>query len=111
MGFRFSEDYGRLLENAVFLEIKRKSKEIFYFQEKNECDFVIREGIKVKTAIQVCYELNLDNKEREIKGLIEALDYFKLKKGIIITSDQEEEIKEGDKKIRVIPFWKWALDN
>ncbi len=110
LGFRISEDLGRLLENMVFIELKRRRKEIFYFQEKNECDFVIREGIKIVEAIQVCYDFNEENREREINGLLEALRKFKLKEGLILTYDQEDEMKLENKKINIIPVWKWLLD-
>jgi len=109
-GFRFSENRGQLLENAIFLELKRKGKEIYYHNEKSECDFVIREGIKITQAIQVCYNLNDENKDREIKGLIGAMEKFKLKDGLIITFDQEDSFIKDKNKIRVIPAWKWMLE-
>ncbi len=109
VGFKFSEDKGKLLENIVFIELKRKGKEIYYFSEKRECDFLIREGIKIKEAIQVCYELNDENKDREINGLLEAMEKFKLKEGVILTSDAEREIKLKNKLIKVIPVWRWLL--
>jgi hypothetical protein len=109
-GFRFSENRGQLLENAIFLELKRKGKEIYYHNEKSECDFVIREGIKITQAIQVCYNLNDENKDREIKGLIAAMEKFKLKEGLIITFDQEDSFIKDKNKIRVIPAWKWMLE-
>jgi len=109
VGFRFSEDRGRLLENLVFIELKRRDKEVYYHKEKKECDFVIREGIKIKEAIQVCWELTEENKEREVNGLIEALEKFKLKEGLILSYDQEDEFKAGGKKVRVLPVWKWML--
>src|SRR3989338_10639574 len=72
----FSKDYGKMLENLVFLNLRKKYKDIFYFQEKNECDFVIKEKDKITKAIQVCFDLNEDNKDREINGLLEALYNF-----------------------------------
>ena len=110
LGFRTSENKGKLLENLVAIEFKRRSKEIFYYSEKNECDFVIKEGTKIIQAIQVCYNLTEQNKERELNGLLEALKKFKLKEGIILTYDQEDELKVEDKKIRIIPIWKWLLE-
>ncbi len=110
LGFRISEDLGRLLENLAFIELKRRKKEIFYFQGKNECDFVIREGIKIVEAIQVCYDFNDENKERETNGLLEALHKFKLKKGLILTYDQEDEMEIENKKIIFLPVWKWLLE-
>ena len=107
-----TEGYGELLENTVFLELLRMKKEIFYFRGKKECDFVVREGIKITQAIQVCYDFNKETKEREISGLSEAMTQFKLKEGLILTYDQEDEIKIKGKKVKKIiikPGWKWLL--
>ena len=109
-GFNFSPNAGKNLENVVFIELKRRKKEIHYFAEKNECDFVIKEGAKITQAIQVCYDLNKENREREIKGILESLNKFRLKEGLIITSDQSEEFEQEGKKIKVIPIWKWLLE-
>lgn len=109
LGFSLSGDKGRLLENLVFLELKRNQEEIYYFSEKYECDFVLRKKIKIYKAIQVCYELSKENKQREINGLKEAMDKFKLKQGLILTSNQEEEIKIGRNKIIIMPVWKWLI--
>ena len=95
----------------VFLALKRKNKEIYYFSDKHECDFVLRKFADIDEVIQVCFEINEDNREREIKGLTEAMQKFKLKEGLILTYDQEEEIKHEGKKISVKPVWKWLLDN
>ncbi|MEK6952584.1 MAG: ATP-binding protein [Nanoarchaeota archaeon] len=109
MGFRLSKDKGKLLENLAAIELKRREKEIFYHSEKYECDFLIRKGNKIKEIIQVTYELNEKNKEREVRGLIEALNKFKLREGLILTYGQEDSFEEGGKKIKVIPVWKWLL--
>ena len=109
-GFRFSGDYGRLLENIVFLELKRKNNEIFYYSDKRECDFILRKGSNIDEAIQVCFELNKDNEKREIEGLIEAMDKFNLKRGLILTNDQEKEINLNNKIIIIKPVWKWLLE-
>jgi predicted AAA+ superfamily ATPase len=109
LGFRMSQDVGRLLENLVFIELKRKKKEVYYYSEKKECDFIIKDGAKITEALQVCYELHADNRERELEGLMEALHTFKLKQGIILTHDQTEEITKNGKKILVMPVFKWLL--
>jgi predicted AAA+ superfamily ATPase len=108
-GFRFSENRGQLLENSVFLELKRQDNELYYYAEKNECDFVIKKGTQIIDAIQVCYDLNERNKDREIKGLMAAMNKFGLKEGTIITFDQEESYIKDKKKIKIIPAWKWLL--
>ena len=95
----FSKDYGKMLENLVFLNFRKKYKNIFYFQEKNECDFIIKEKDKITQVIQVCFDLNEDNKDREINGVMEAMDKF----------NQEDEFKIKDKKIKVLPAWRWLV--
>ena len=107
--FKFSDNMGRLLENLVFIELKRKNKNIFYYKGKNECDFVIKEKNKIISAIQVSDHLDENNKKREINGLLNAMNTFDLKKGIILTRDTENKFIIGTKEINVIPIWKWLL--
>jgi len=109
LGLNFSLNKGKILENVVFIELKRKGKEVFYHLGKNECDFVVKEGAKVMEAIQVCHTLNNANRERELGGLIEAMNKFKLKESMILTHEQEEELKIKGKKIIVLPVWRWLI--
>ncbi|MCP1663149.1 MULTISPECIES: ATP-binding protein [Methanocalculus] len=99
----FSEDRGRFLENHVFLELRKRYRELFYFREKGECDFIVKEQTKITKAIQVCYEVNSRNKDREIGGLLEAMDFFGLDAGYILTYDQEETMIVSGKQISLIP--------
>ena len=107
------KDMGRLYENTVFLELKRRlgpNHEINYWKntEGAECDFVIREGLKARDLIQVVYEFEEEKtKRREIKGLIECAKAFNIKSGLIITKSYEAEEKFQSIKIRFVPLWKW----
>lgn len=105
----FSEERGRRLENLVYLHYRRKGKEIAYFNEKKECDFIISEKGKIQEAVQVCYEINEDNLKREINGLMEALIYLKLDKGYIITLNQSDVYQVDDKEIILIPIRKLLI--
>ncbi len=107
----FSQDLGRMLENAVFLHLRRKSKDVYYHAGKNECDFVVKEKGRISKAIQACFELTEENKKRELDGLIEAMDKFKLNSGLVITNNQQDELSINGKKIAVKPAWKWMLEN
>jgi uncharacterized protein len=82
-----SPDLGRLLENAVFLYLRRKASDIYYWQGDFECDFIADD-----LAVQVCYELTEENKEREIEGLKEAMKLRHVKRGLIVTSNQTQII-------------------
>lgn len=113
VSFRFSKDKGKFLENLVFLELKRRKKEIYYYKTENnlEVDFLIREKNKIKELIQVSQNLdNLKTKEREVKSLIIALKELKIKNGIILTENKEENLKIDNKTITVLPVYKWLLD-
>ncbi|MBU4456716.1 MAG: ATP-binding protein [Nanoarchaeota archaeon] len=103
----FSKDKGKMLENIVFLGLRRKFKNIFYFHEEKECDFVIKENEKITKVIQVCFDLNEENKNREINGLLAALKEFNLKEGLILTYNQEDEFLIETKRIIIKPVWKW----
>ena len=111
LGMSFSMNRGRILENIVFIELKRKGREVYYYSNKNECDFLIKEGTKISEAIQVCFILNEDNRERELNGLLEAMDKFKLKYAAILTHEQEDEIKVKNKRIKILPVWKWLMQS
>ncbi|MBU2522847.1 MAG: ATP-binding protein [Nanoarchaeota archaeon] len=107
------DDKGGLLENLVFTELLRKEFNISYYQNtiKEEVDFLITEGKKVKKLIQVCYDLdNFVTREREIKSIVKASEEFDCDNLLIITKNQEEEIVTGKNKIKVIPAWKWLLE-
>lgn len=108
--FKFSDNIGKALENAVFLELRRVFDEIYYYRDtKSECDFIVSEKSQVIQAIQVTANMNNnDTKKRELKGLLAACRNFRLKQGLIITYDSEEEFVQEGIHIKVIPFYKWT---
>jgi len=111
LGFHHSEDKGRLLENLVFIELRRRGKEVYYHSQKHECDFVIKEKNRIVEAIQISWSVyNPSTREREIEGLLEALTCYKLREGLILTDDEEDEFTIKDFTIKVIPTWKWLLN-
>ena len=110
VSFKFSKDSGKLLENIIFLELKRRKKSIFYNKDNYECDFIIRDKDKITEAIQVTESISIENEQRELNGLIEALDKFELKEGTIISLDEERILEVKGKKVKIIPAWKWLLE-
>jgi uncharacterized protein len=105
ISLKSTDDNGRKLENLIFLHLRRSNRELFYFDNKNsaECDFVIMKNGKPKQLIQVCYELTPDNLEREIKGLTEAMRFFNLKKGMIVTLRESDKLRKDEYTIEVVP--------
>lgn len=108
-GLQFSPNKGRILENAVFIELQRKGKNIYYFSDDGECDFVIKSGTKITEAVQVCYALDDSNREREINGLVKAMTALKLDSGLILTFEQREDIHVKGKLIQIMPVFLWLL--
>lgn len=110
VGFRVSEDKGRILENIVFLHLKMEGKEVYFHKEKKECDFLVREKNKIAEAIQVSVALsNPEVEKREVEGLIEAMKTYGLKTGTIITENEHRSVKIDNYQVEVIPIWKFLL--
>ncbi|MEX2445265.1 MAG: ATP-binding protein [Alkalispirochaeta sp.] len=101
-------DRGHLLENVVYLELRRRTASIFYLTERNtECDFVVEPKCGEALCIQVCWALTSENEEREINGLRTAMEFFGVDSGVILTADQEDEISIAGRSISVIPAWRF----
>lgn len=117
IGFRFSQNLGKLAENVVFLELKRKALinpylGFYYWKDERhrEVDFVIKEKLRANQLLQVCWNIeDEETRKREIESLIKAMKEFKLSEGLIITEDYEGKEKIKDKEIEFIPLWKWLL--
>jgi len=107
----FSPNHGAILENVVYLHLRRTYQEIFYFQNHGECDFVTTINGNPEDLYQVCYDLNDMNLQRETTGLFKAMDYLKKNKGYIITFNQTDLFTQEGKTIEVIPAWKWMSEN
>ena len=108
VAFAFSENRGRLLENAVFMALKQKQSEVYYHRDRYECDFLIKTHLKITLALQVTESLeNPDTRTREIRGLTEAMETYKLKEGLIITMAESEEEIVGGRHIRILPVYEW----
>lgn len=100
---KFKKEDGHKLENLVFLSLRRTTKEVYYFAGKGECDFVVQEKGNITKAVQVCYELNTENLDRELSGLLEAMKAFDLEHGTIVTLNQRDHFEQDGLLVDVIP--------
>jgi len=103
----FSADRGRMLENAVYQQLRRQGRDLYYFRENRECDFVVFEHKKCLQLIQVCEVLDQDNFKREVEGLQEAMKFFKMTEGYILTLDQKDSLEMEGLHIRVMPVFEF----
>lgn len=109
LGFGFSLNKGRIIENIVFLQLLRLNSELFYYANKGECDFLIKKGTQITQAIQVCSFLNKSNFNREINGLLEAMNEYNLEQGLLLVYDSEIKAEEMPPTIQIMEVWKWLL--
>lgn len=109
-GFHLSEDLGQRIENLAYLHLARTHPEMYFYSGQRECDFLIKTGSSIQEAIQVSVTLgDSKTRDRELKGLSEAMEKFSIPKGFILTLEEEKEVKIAGRMIRVIPLWKWLL--
>lgn len=109
VGFSFSPNRGRLLENLVFLSLRRRGRDIYYFLPKNgyEVDFYLPDrGV----LIQVSQNLHQrETRERETRSLLAAMTTLNLKESLILSEGQAESIQDGGKTIHLQPVAAWLL--
>jgi predicted AAA+ superfamily ATPase len=105
VSFRFSKDKGRLAENLVFLELKRRGEELYYWKNRGEVDFVFSDDENLLIALNVSY--TDIPAEREINSLLEFMEEYGTKvKDLILLTEDTEKVEDG---IRYVPLWKWML--
>ena len=117
VSFKFSEDSGRIAENAVFLNLlfrnRNSDREIYYWRDKRgrEVDFVLKRGLKIERLIQVTYVSSEEEVDvREKKALLKASEELNCEDMQVITRDYEAEEEFKGKKIKFIPLWKWLVN-
>ena len=107
---RFSSDRGKLLENAVFLDLRRKGCEIYRLMDKKEVDFLVWDGTEPIGLINVCLDVSdASTKAREVDGLRRAMGYFGLDRGLVVTLDHSEIMDVDEGVIEFLPYRVWAL--
>ena len=109
VSFKFSKDEGKLAENLVFIELKRRGMDVYYWKKKSEVDFVVKNKDQSLSAINVSYTNEIE--QREISSLLEFKKEFKTKISdlILLTMDLEKQELVNGVKIKYIRLWKWLL--
>jgi len=111
----YSANTGRLLENIVFLQLKRfaiyQNYEVYFYKKNYEVDFLIYRNRKVEELIQVSIGL-LDEslRKRELRALLLASEELGTDKLTVITMNEEEERISDNKIIKVVPVIKWLFE-
>lgn len=109
-----SSNAGHLLENIVFLHIRRHTEDLYYYrtQKATETDFVWFDDQGNKHLVQACFSLRDPlTKKREVSALLQAMDELDLKAAVIVTLEEEDAIEKDDRKINIIPIWKYLVQD
>lgn len=111
IAFRFSKESGRLLENMVFIELRRRGYQVYFHKKTKDCDFVCMHHTKIIAVIQVCEFLTPENYVREIEGLKEAMNTYHLSEGIILTPGKSDilQLEVPGQNIQVLNIIDWLL--
>jgi hypothetical protein len=112
VAFKFIEKQGCYLENAVYVELLRRGYELYYYktEQNREVDFLARRKNRHQLLIQVCYDLSdPETRRRELRALKEASSETKVERCVLVTMNTEEEYREENFEVEIIPAWKWFL--
>jgi predicted AAA+ superfamily ATPase len=106
------KDQGHLLENLVFVHLRRESGEIYYYRTArgNEVDFIAVNGAGAKRLIQVCSSLqDPETRKREVSSLLEAMKELGIRNAIIVTFEEIDTIRSGESVIEIVPAYKFLV--
>ena len=103
--FQFSANTEKAMEQTVFWELKRRKATIYFLKNGFECDFITVSAGGIKDIIQVCHDISDPyTLKREVKGITRATKKLGLKRGTIITYDQQDTMQENDVSIDIVPL-------
>ncbi len=109
-----SENSGLVLENMVFMALRRVSEQIYYYKtsQGDEIDFTVGPDSDIR-LIQVSWSLGKDGRtrERELSPLLDGMEELGLQESWIITAYEEEEFKDEKtgRTIHIVPAYSWLL--
>lgn len=105
----FTDNLGQRFENLIYLHLRRKYSEIYYFKDKGECDFVAQNRGKIEKLVQVCYQIDDLNFQREYSGLVEAMKFFQINEGVIVTLSQKDVFEKDGYTVKLIPAHEFLI--
>lgn len=121
IGFRMSEDFGRVAENIVYMEYLRRQVadseiELFYWKDAQagmsgkEVDFVVKRGARICEAVQVCMgDFVGETKKREMGALARIAERLHPERFLVITEEYEDVVNYPYGEVSFVPIQKWLL--
>jgi len=110
VSFRLGSDLGQLLENTIFIELKRRGVDVWYYKTKNNLEIDFLWFNNEPELLQICYDLSSPSTfKREVAALETAMQEFNVQHSTIISYTASDRIETTSGIITVIPAWKWLL--
>jgi hypothetical protein len=110
VGFSFSPNRGKLLENLIFLALRRHTQAIYYYTTPSglEVDFYLPDS---RQLIQVAQEMNDPmTRERELRAIFEALKTLDIQEGLILSETSQDPVRQDDKVVVIRSIAEWLLE-
>lgn len=104
---------GHLLENLVFMDSRRRGREVYYYRTANgrEVDFAWKDSDGEIILVQVCETMpeGSQTRERELKALQEAKSEHPESRAVVVTWDEDDLVSFDGDDLEIVPIWKWLL--
>lgn len=111
-GFQFSGNEGHLLENLLYMALRRQGLHLNYYVTSNglEVDFAAQQAGRITDLYQAAWNVgNSRTRKRETRALFKAMAETGLGEATIVTYENEEMIRQDGLSIKVVPAVKFLL--
>jgi len=111
VGFNFSPNAGKHLENLVFLALRRNSREIYYLTTPAgyEVDFYLPDkGLFIQVARDLS---NGETRTRELRALRDAIGSIKVKEAWVLSDRAEDPITLDGIPVTFASISEWLFQN
>jgi len=109
-----SENNGFVLENMIFMALRRVTQQIFYYKtnQGDEIDFAVGPDSDIQ-LIQVSWSLGKDERtrKREFSPLLDGMEELGLQESWIVTAYEEEKYTDENtgRVIHIVPAYSWLV--
>lgn len=108
LGLFLTDQPTKLLENLVYIELRRRGEKVYFLKQSTEIDFYLPER---QLLIQVSYSIaQQETEDREVFALKKAMKSLNISNALILTYNEKKEIQIDQETINVLPTWHWLLN-
>jgi len=104
---------GHLLENMVFISLRRLWPQISYYRSRTgrETDFLVTRHGQSPLLVQVCETMaDPATRHREMSALADAMAETGIREATVVTAGEDNEFRLAEGVVHIVPAWRWLLD-